>query len=402
MWLNAFQMAFSSFRSNRGRTFLTMLGIVIGAASVITLMALGEGFRRKVNDEIASLGTNLLMIYPGRSRDGHIRRGNVKTLTMGDAQALRREIEGVSSIAPMVMTNLQVESGNKNLQAAVVGTAAEYAEIHGETIESGRFFNPGEAERAAPFAVLGHSVASNLFGRGIDPVGREISIGGKPLTVVGRLTERGTRGMSRVDDQIYIPLDAFLKRLSQQRYLNLIDVAVTDATRMDSIQGEVERVLTRRHRIAESAEEDFVIYSQSDLAAVTESILLTIRLFLAAVALVSLVTGGVGIMNIMLVNVSERTKEIGLMKAVGATQGHIRSQFLIEALALCGFGGILGAIVGVGTSTALAHFLDWRILFTPQAFALALGFALSVGLFFGLYPAEKAARLDPIEALRRE
>ncbi len=403
-------MAVSALRAHPLRSLLTMLGIIIGVAAVITMVAVGAGAQVRVAQQIRTLGTNLLMVQPGAARDGGARlaRGTRHTLTEDDAEAIGQMVPGVLVAAPSVRRGAQVVHGNRNWNSVVNGTHAEYFIAREWSFDMGRSFTTVEGKSAAKVAILGASVAAALFQEN-DPVGQAIRIDNAPFQVIGVLAQKGASGDGRdQDDIVFVPLSTAKLRLFGSAHqvnrnaLNYILVKVVNAGAMDRVTAEIEGLLRDRHGLSGDVPDDFTVSNPSAAMAAHHEATRTLSFLLAAIASVSLVVGGISIMNIMLVSVTERTREIGLRLAIGARRRDIRRQFMAEAVVLCLIGGLLGILLGVAGATLLAKLAGWAVFIGPEAVAAAVLFAAAVGVFFGYYPALKASRLDPIEALRFE
>jgi putative ABC transport system permease protein len=400
-----------ALRANLLRSVLTMLGIVIGVAAVIAMVAVGSGAQTQVDSQIRSLGSNLLLVQPGSSRDGAVRlgAGSRHSLTEDDAVAIAAEVSGVLTAAPTVAGNAHLVHGNLNWATLVGGVTPDYLIARDWSVAEGRVFTSEEITAAAKVAVLGATVVKELFPEE-NPLGQVVRIANVPFTVIGVLGEKGQASASGrdQDDVALIPLSAAKLRVlgarSQvsRRAVDFIMVKATSTSAMAPAQQQIARLLRQRHRLPPDAEDDFQVREPAAAMEAQAAAARTLTLFLASVASVSLVVGGISIMNIMLVSVTERTREIGLRQAVGAQRGDIRSQFLIEAVMLCLLGGLTGIALGIGAAIVMAEFLGWPIFVSPSAILVAFGFAGAVGIFFGFYPAHKASRLNPIEALRFE
>jgi putative ABC transport system permease protein len=401
--------AVQALRANGLRSLLTMLGIIIGVAAVISVMAVGAGAQSRVIEEMSTLGANLLLIKPGSAERAGARLGSGTrpTLTEDDARAIRTDVSSVLIVAPFVYARAQAVRGNRNWSTRVQGITADYLGAREWGLEAGRGFALEEAQRAAKVAILGATVADRLF-EGIDPLGQVLRVADVPFTVIGLLARKGeTSTGGDQDDRIMIPLSTAKIRVlgSSRRRLRSIDyllVKVGDLSRMDEAQREIAGLLRQRHRLLQDEPDDFAITDLTELQASREAAAGVLGFWLAAVASVSLLVGGVSIMNIMLVSVSERTREIGVRLAVGARRRDIRNQFMVEAVILSLLGAIMGTALGIGAALLLGELGDLRVEVRPEAILLAAGLAVAVGIFFGLYPASRAARMDPINALRFE
>jgi len=403
------RIAFRALRVNKLRSSLTMLGIIIGVAAVITMIAVGSGAQARVEEQIRSLGSNLIIILSGSVSAGGVRlgAGSQATITEEDAYAIQREVAAVQAAGPALRGGGQVVAGNNNWSTVFWGVTPEYFEARQWTIASGKAFEPADVQGAAKVAVIGETVARSLFG-GADPVGQVIRIRKVPLTVIGTLERKGQSLMGQdQDDVILMPISTARNRVlgytqAKRRTVGNISVKVREGADMAEAASEIRSLLRQRHRLQAGQDDDFTLRNLSEVLSAREESSRIMTLLLAAVASVSLLVGGIGIMNIMLVSVTERTREIGLRMAVGARARDILSQFLVEAVTLALIGGLLGIVLGVGGSYAIGHFAEWRTELNAQAIALAVGFAGGIGIFFGFYPARKASRLLPIEALRYE
>jgi putative ABC transport system permease protein len=403
------RIALRALRANPLRTILTMLGIIIGVGAVIAMIAVGAGAQERVAEQIRALGSNLIIVLPGSVSSGGARMGfgSRPTVTQEDSSAIVREIASVQASAPTVRGWGQVVFGNTNWATNIQGTTPDYEEARQWSVTSGRFFGQEDLEGAAKVVLLGQTVAENLFS-GADPVGQVIRARDVPLTVIGVLERKGqsTWGQDQ-DDVVLIPISTANKRVlgptqPTPSSVNAISVRVREGESMRDTEDEIRQLLRQRHRLQGYQEDDFYIRNLSEMLQAEEESSRILTLLLAAIASVSLLVGGIGIMNIMLVSVTERTREIGLRMAVGARGRDILTQFLVEAVTLSLIGGGIGVALGLGGSYAIAYLAAWRTLINVQAILLAFGFAAAVGVFFGFYPARKASRLNPIEALRYE
>ena len=398
------RIALKALARNKLRAFLTMLGIIIGVGAVIAMVAIGEGAKSTIRAQIASLGTNVLIIVPGTSNQGGVRAGfgSVNTLVDGDARAMIREVRAVAYASPVLRRPEQLVAGNLNWGTLVHGVAPEFQQIREWQIAEGRFLHDGDMESAAKVVVLGETVVRNLFGND-DPIDTVIRIRNIPFRVVGVLAPKGQTGHGTdQDDTVMIPYTTMQKRLMRITWLQTIVVKAVNAERVQEAQEQITSLLRQRHRIGPEREDDFNVRNLSDIteAATTSARVMTV--LLGSVAGISLLVGGIGIMNIMLVSVTERTREIGIRMAVGARSRDIMLQFLVEAVVMAATGGIIGIFLGIGSSEILKTWAQWPTLIDPAIVAIAFLFSGAVGVFFGFYPAKKAATLDPIEALRYE
>ncbi len=404
---SAWKIAYRSLRANRMRSMLTMLGMVIGVAAVIAMVAIGAGANERIAAQISSVGSNLLLILPGSTTAGGLRTGygSAPTLTMADAKAIGRELPAVRLAASSVRFTSPVVYGNQNWSTIIQGVTPEYFEIREYRLAGGRYFTAEEVDASSKVAVVGRTVVRNLFGDE-SPVGAIIRIKRVPFTVVGMLQEKGQSLQGQDQDDIIIaPITTVQSRLvgtSHPGSVGVILVQAVDRESIEEAEREVVSLLRQRHRIGSGQEDDFSVRNLSEMLAVAEASTRVMSLLLGAVASVSLLVGGIGIMNIMLVSVTERTREIGIRLAVGARERDILVQFLIEAVSLSAAGGAAGILLGVGGSALISRFADWSTLISPVAVLVAFSFSAAVGIFFGYYPARKASRLDPIEALRHE
>ncbi len=395
-------VAFQAIRANKLRSLLTMLGIVIGVGAVITMVALGSGAQKAVEDRINALGADLLNLFPGQQVMGGVASQNRVSLTIDDADALRRDGTLMQAVVPEMQSNMQVKFGNQNINTTVLGTTANYTEVRRYGVTAGRMFTAGDDESRQRYAVLGASIPNMLNANAAAMIGQVIQIRGIPFEIIGVLSEKGSQGWQNPDEQILIPLNTARYRVFGNDRLRTISVQVKPGVSLDAGMVDIERVLRREHKIRPGGENDFQIRNQREFLATQQATTQILTALLASVAAVSLVVGGIGIMNIMLVSVTERTREIGVRKALGASKVNILLQFLIEALVLCVTGGVIGILLGVGAAVGLAKLMHWNTLISPMSIVVAFIFSAGVGLFFGIWPARKAASLDPIQALRYE
>ena len=395
-------VALASIRANALRSGLTTLGIVIGTGAVITMVALGEGAQRAVEAQIERMGTNVLTVRPGQQWWRGVAGGSVR-LQESDAFALRNQMGAIYDIAPEAESRLQISYLRWNTSNQVIGTWPTYFAMHERHTEHGRVFNEGELQGRQRLAVLGYSIPEALNTPAPLLVGREIQIRGIRFEVVGVLEEKGSMGWENPDEQVYIPLSTALYRVMGNRdYLRAVYVAAPSPDELEPAWGEIDRIIRREHRIRATEDADFRIQQASDFLETLGETAETFTMLLAGIAGVSLLVGGIGIMNIMLVSVTERTREIGVRKALGATRKAILFQFLIEALVLCVLGGVLGVAAGFGSAELVTQLYERDTAVAPGAVILAMSFSAGIGLFFGIWPARRASILDPIDALRYE
>ena len=396
---------FEAIGRNLLRSALTALGIIIGVAAVIVMMAIGGGAQAAIQSQVASLGTNLLTVGAGSANVGGVRmgQGGVTTLVPDDGEAILAEVASVTGVSPGISSRTQVLSSTGNWQTQVQGVGAGLASMRAWPLQSGAFIGESDVTRVAKVAVLGTAVRDQLFGAGVDPVGQTIRISSHPFTVVGVLTRKGQSPMGQdQDDTVMVPYTTMQKHLLGVTSLSNITVAIDGTRSASEVSSEMAALLRRRHRLAPEAADDFSIRSPEDIASVLTSTTSTMSWLLAAVAAISLVVGGIGIMNIMLVSVTERTREIGLRRAIGARRTDVLGQFLVEALALSLLGGATGVAGGIGTSYGLTTLLHWTTVVSTSSVVVSFGFAAAIGVVFGFVPARRAASLNPREALHYE
>src|SRR5262245_15596396 len=395
--------ALQSIRANLLRAGLTALGIIIGVAALIAMVALGSGAQKAVEASISALGTNLLRVFPGQSFQGGVASANRVSLTLDDAQALEKDGRLFTAVVPEIQRQVQVKLYNRNANLAVIGTTANYTAVQNSLVKYGRMFSAGDDAARERDAVVGASVPDLLGANQAAIIGQEIQIAGASFEVIGVLAEKGSSGsFVNVDEQILIPLQTARYRLFGTDRLRALTVQIMPGIPLERGMVDIERVLRREHKIRPGADNDFQIRNQQDILTTQQQATQIFTYLLAGIAAVSLLVGGIGIMNIMLVSVTERTREIGVRMALGASRRNIMLQFLIEALVLCTLGGAVGILLGTGLASAASAFLHWNTLVSLDSVILAFGFSAAVGVIFGLWPARRAARLDPIEALRYE
>src|SRR5256885_3167555 len=398
------RIALRALARNKMRSALTMLGIIIGVAAVIATVGVGQGAQQQVQQQIASMGSNVLYISAGSVNRGGLRMGGgaTKTLVYDDLLAILRECPAVATAAPGSGTSSQLVYENQNWNTRITGTEPQYFTIRNWPLASGTGFTQDDVRTSATVAIIGQTVRQNLFG-GTNPIGQTIRLGNLPFVVVGVLVPKGQSGVGQdQDDSVYVPITTLQKKINGQDWLQYIMVSAVSQQASYAAQQQITSLLRDRHRIRQGQDDDFFVRNLSDVAELADQSAKVMTLLLASIASVSLIVGGIGIMNIMLVSVTERTREIGIRMAIGATEDDVQKQFLLEAVVLSIIGGTTGIVFGAGVSLLISKALKWSILISPTALVAAVGFSTAVGIFFGFYPARKAARLDPIEALRFE
>ncbi len=398
---------FSALTANKVRTSLTMLGIVIGISSVIILVSIGQGAQASIQSSIQSIGSNLIMVSPGASRSfgygASTGRGSAKTLTMKDVEAIASEIQNIQAVSPEISGRYQVTAKGTNTNTSVTGVEAAYASVHNVNVDDGSFIDDQALQSRSKVAVIGPTTATDLFGEGVEAVGMTIRINGQEFKVVGVTRSKGSGGFNNQDDAIYVPLTtAQLFLLGDSTYVTSLSLSASDSTVMTQVQDDITALLLERHRISVAANADFNVLNQADIVSAASGVTSTFTLLLGAVAGISLVVGGIGIMNMMLTTVTERTREIGLRKAIGAKSRDINIQFLTEAVALTVLGGAIGVSIGWLVAYGITYFGILQASISMSSVLLAFGVSAAIGIVFGYYPARRASRLNPIEALRYE
>ena len=408
---NLFKIAIRAIAANKMRSFLTALGIIIGIASVITMLAIGQGSKASIKANIAEMGSNMIMIHPGADMRGGVRQdaSSMETLKQTDHQAIKDECNYISAISPTVSSNGQWINGNNNTQSSIYGVNQDYLTIRQLKIADGEMFTDTDIKAAAKVCILGQTVVDYLFPDGSDPIGRVVRFNSIPFRVIGVLQKKGYNSMGMdQDDLVLAPYTTVMKRILAQTYLSEIVCSAITEEASEPAQDQISQILRRTHKLkdatetTEGDEDDFNIRSQEEISSMMNSTMSTITILLGSVAGISLIVGGIGIMNIMYVSVTERTREIGLRMSVGARGVDILNQFLIEAILLSVTGGIIGVILGVSISVSLQQFLHVATQIEPWSIIMSFAVCTFTGVFFGWYPAKKAARLDPIEAIRYE
>jgi putative ABC transport system permease protein len=393
-----------ALRRNKLRSCLTALGIIIGVFAVVAMVAIGNGTRTSIQSQVAGLGQNMLMVFAGSRRSGGVNGGlgSASAITLEDAEALHREIPDVVASSPEVTTTAQAIANGRNWSTTIAGEAPEYVVIRDWAVATGSMFTDREVRSAAKVAVLGDKTAHELFGL-LDPTGQTVRIGNMPFVIIGVLASKGAGvGGQNQDDRVVIPYTTAMKRITGDKYLRSVYLQIGQVERIPIAQDQITRLLRQRHRLLPAVLDDFNIFNQQEIADTVNTVTSTLTLLLGAIAGLSLVVGGVGIMNIMLVSVTERTREIGIRISVGAQPGDIRIQFLVEAITLSLFGGLVGVLLGIGTTRLVAAVSSFKPIVSIGSIALAFTVSFSIGVFFGFYPAQRASLLDPIDALRYE
>lgn len=403
--LTTLRLAVQALMAYKVRTLLTMLGMIIGIASVIVMMSIGKGANERVQEQFDNMGSNMIFVFSGSTRKGGVRGGfgSRFTLRVRDVEAIRRESSALETVSYQLAVKAQLVAGNKNWQARVFGTTPEYRQIRKLDMHEGSFITSDHLRSAARVVIIGATIRDNLFQPGEPVIGQKIRIRNVPFRIIGVLAEKGTSPGGRdQDDQVIVPYSTMKRRLVQSRIPGLVHVIMASARSRELIRQarlEIESILRRQHRILPGQEDDFSARTLEEFASRAEEANKTMSFFFIAVATVSLLVGGIGIMNIMLVSVTERTREIGIRIAIGARERDILVQFLVEAVTISVLGGLIGTLLGIGTANLISSWADWPTIVTLNSILLATLFSGSVGIFFGFYPARKASRLDPIQAL---
>jgi putative ABC transport system permease protein len=404
MFKESVTIAVNALLGNKLRSILTMLGIIIGVGAVIAMISIGMGVRDQVQNSISGLGSNLIMVSPGAAKSAGVRQaaGSNTSLSIKDAQAIARDVSGVVAVAPTVSRQYQIVAGNQNWNTQVQGTTPEFLGVRNMSMDIGSFFTNQAVDSRDRVAVIGSTVASNLFGNS-SPIGQTIRVNQSPFRVIGVLASKGqSAGGGDQDDVILVPITTAQERLMGINYVQLINIQAESADVIYQVQDEVTALLRARHGLTSEQGDDFTVRNLVSVMETAAETTGTITLLLGNIAAISLLVGGIGIMNIMLVSVTERTREIGIRKALGARYKNILMQFLIEAVVIGVLGGVIGIALGVGSSAIIASIAGWNTVVSPLAIIAAFAFSVAIGMFFGIYPARKAALLDPIVALRYE
>ena len=399
--LDLFKMAIRSLISHKLRTFLTALGIIIGVASVISMISIGEGARQQTLSTISKFGTNIITIKPGNKKSRHVSTGKVDTLLLKDATFIEQNVPLITGVAAQVYRSAQLKFRNKNTNTTVRGTGENYRRLANFEMQKGRYFNQQEINVAKRVCVLGATVVKNLFAEA-NPLGETIKVDGKNFMVIGMTEPKGALSWFDPDDQIFIPVSTAQKRVFGMNHIQSIDVQASKIEDLEIIKEDITQLLRIRHNIANGKENDFYVQNSSQWLNSWGDAAKTFTYLLGGIAAISLMVGGIGIMNIMLVSVTERTREIGIRKAIGAKKKEILEQFLIESVLISFLGGGAGVLLGIGISNLVSNIGEWETIVSTQSILLAFGFSVGIGIFFGFYPANKAANMNPIEALRYE
>lgn len=404
LW-ESIRVSLRALRANKMRSILTMLGIIIGVGAVVAMVGIGNGASASITSQIKGLGSNLLVVTPGQSNTGGVMggSGSASTLIMTDVSKIEGAGPAVKTVAPAVSTRVQAVLGSGNTSTSVIGTTAQYAQVRNVNLARGRFITQTDVDGSVRIAVLGPSVAESLLGSSqTDIIGKTIKLNNVPFQVVGVTVSQGSSGMTNNDDIIYVPLTTAQSRLIGKKNLNQIYIEAASADLMETAQAQVTAALQRAHKISAGQENDFTVTNQADIISTMEGVTQTMTLLLGGIAGISLLVGGIGIMNIMLVSVTERTREIGIRKAIGAKGRDILQQFMIEAIVLSVLGGSIGIALGAGGSELAGSLLNLSTSISGASIVLAFGFSAAIGIIFGVFPARKAALMNPIDALRYE
>ena len=404
-YTNLTKIAVNALKRNKFRSILTMLGIIIGVGSVIGMLSIGQGSKKSIQNQISEMGSNMVFVMPGSQQRGGVMMGNsnAKTLTLSDVEKLKKEAQYLSAISPQVSTSGQEVNGNKNWPTSCTGVNADYLSIRKYQLEDGRIFTEKEIESLAKVCLVGQTVVENLFDKGVDPVGQTLRFSGIPLKIIGVLKEKGENGMGQdQDDLILAPYTSVQRRILAITHIQSISASAVSEDKSDEAITEIETILRREHKLKEGETNDFQVRSQAEMIQTFSSVSDMLTMLLGAIAGISLLVGGIGIMNIMFVSVTERTKEIGLRMSVGGRGIDILMQFLIEAVLLSIIGGIIGILFGLGISYVATSLLNFPMIIMTNAIAISFLVCSAIGIFFGWYPAKKAANLNPIDAIRHE
>ena len=402
---NLIKISLKALINNKLRGFLTMLGIIIGVASVIAMLAIGQGSKRSINAQISEMGSNMIMIQPGANMFGGVRQSgsSMQTLKMEDYESIKTNVKNISAVSPTVNSNGQIIFGSNNTPTSIYGVNTDYLEIRKLSVDDGDMFSQTDIQRAAKVCVVGQTVVDNLFTNGEEPLGKVIRFNKIPFKIIGVLKKKGYNSMGMdQDDLILAPYTTIQKRLLAITHINGITASAVEENKTEAAIEEITAILRENHKLADSEDDDFNVRSQEEISSMLNSTTNMMTILLASIASISLLVGGIGIMNIMFVSVTERTREIGLRMSIGAKEKHIMLQFLIEAVIISVTGGVIGVVLGVGTSQLIKIIAGWPVYVQLYSVILSFIVCTATGIFFGWYPAKKAAGLDPIEAIRYE